>query len=58
MTEPTPDHARATQVGEIVDMPPGERQSRLDVLWQRLTDPDGFDRAALATIEGSTRSDQ
>jgi hypothetical protein len=58
MAEPTPDHPRAKQLGEIVEMPPGERQRRLDALWQRLMDPDGFDRAARATIEGPTHSDQ
>jgi hypothetical protein len=31
---------------------------RLDALCQRLIDPDGFDRAALATIEGPTHTDQ
>lgn len=39
-------------------MPPGERERRLDALWQRLMDPDGFDRAALATIESPTHPDQ
>ncbi len=58
MTEPTPDHAPANHVREIAEMPPGERERRLDALWQRLMDPDGFDRGALATIEGPTHPDQ
>jgi hypothetical protein len=44
--------------GEIVDMPPEERTTRLNALWQRLMDPDGFDRAALATMEGTPHTDQ
>jgi hypothetical protein len=27
-------------------------------LWERLMDPDGFDRAALATIEGTNQTEQ
>jgi hypothetical protein len=44
--------------GEIVEMPPEERARRLTALWKRLMDPDGFDRDALATIEGPTHGDQ
>ena len=52
MTERTWDTARARRrPGEIVEMPPDERVRRLDALWQRLMDPDGFDREALAHIE-------
>jgi len=59
MTERTSDGAAADQrPGEIVDMPPEERARRLAALWKRLMDPDGFDRDALATIEGPTHSDQ
>jgi hypothetical protein len=59
MTEPTEDRASAQQrPGEIAEMSPEERTKRLNALWERLTDPDGFDRAALASIEGATRSDQ
>lgn len=41
-----------------VEMPPEERARRLTALWKRLMDPDGFDRDALATIEGPTHGDQ
>jgi hypothetical protein len=59
MTEQTGDGARAQQrPGEIVAMPPEERARRLTALWKRLMDPDGFDRDALATIEGPTHKDQ
>lgn len=52
MTERIGDTARASQrPGEVVEMPPDERVTRLDALWQRLMDPDGFDRDALANIE-------
>lgn len=56
MTERTGEtaHARAQPPGEIVEMPPDERVRRLDALWQRLMDPDGFDREALANIEEVT----
>lgn len=39
-------------------MPPEERTTRLNALWQRLMDPNGFDRAALATMEGTPHTDQ
>jgi hypothetical protein len=59
MTERTGDGARAQQrPGEIAEMSPEDRAKRLNALWQRLTDPDGFDRAALATIEGTTLTEQ
>lgn len=55
MTERTGDSARASQrPGEIVEMPSDERVRRLDALWQRLMDPGGFDREALANIEEVT----
>ena len=38
-------------------MPPEERAKRLTALWNRLMDPDGFDRDALATIKGPPHSD-
>lgn len=59
MTERTRDSAGANQrPGEIVEMPPEERARRLTALWKRLMHPDGFDRDALATIEGPTHGDQ
>jgi hypothetical protein len=59
MTERTEDGASPRQrPGEIAEMSPEERTKRLSALWDRLMDPDGFDRAALASIEGVTRSDQ
>jgi hypothetical protein len=55
VTERTEDSARASQrPGEIVEMPPDERVRRLDALWQRLMDPDGFDRKALANRKEAT----
>ena len=35
-----------------------ERVRRLDALWDRLMDPDGFDRDALKTIEQVDEHDQ
>jgi hypothetical protein len=59
MTERTEDGACAQQrPGEVVEMPPEERAKRLTALWNRLMDPDGFDRDALATIKGPPHSDQ
>ncbi len=58
MTEQKGDAADiGQQLGEIVELPPEARARRLTALWQRLMDPDGFDRAALA-IEGATHTDQ
>jgi hypothetical protein len=55
MTERTEDGACAQQRrGEIAEISPEERTSRLNALSQRLMDPDGFDRAALAMREGAT----
>ena len=55
MTERTEDGPRAQQhPGEIAEMSPEERTKRLNALWQRLMDPDGFDREALANIEEVT----
>ena len=59
MTERTEDDASAQQrPGEVAEMPPEDRAKRLRALWKRLMDPDGFDRDALATIEGPTHSGQ
>lgn len=44
----------ARAIHEIVEMPPDEQVRRLDALWQRLMDPDGFGREALAKIEEVT----
>jgi hypothetical protein len=55
MTEPSEDGARAQQrPGEIAVMSHEERAKRLDALWQRLMDPDGFDRKALANMKEAT----
>jgi len=44
MTERTEDGAPAQgRLGEIAEMAPEERTKRLNALWRRLTDPDGFD---------------
>jgi hypothetical protein len=57
MTERTEDGAPAQQrLGETAKMSPEERAKRLNALWQRLTDPDGFDREALANMEEVTDS--
>jgi hypothetical protein len=55
LTERTEDGALAQQrPGEIAEMSPEKRTQRLNALWQRLMDPDGFDREALANIEEVT----
>jgi hypothetical protein len=52
VTERIEDGASAQQRrGEIAEMSPEERTKRLDALWQRLMDPDGFDRKALANMK-------
>jgi hypothetical protein len=55
MTERIEDGASAQQrPGEIAEMSPEERTKRLDAVWQRLMDPDGFDRRALANMKEAT----
>jgi hypothetical protein len=55
MTEQTEYGASAQQrPGEITEMSPEERTKRLDALRQRLMDPDGFDRKALANMKEAT----
>jgi len=54
--EPSP--TSATLIGERAEMSEEERVRRLDALWDRLMDPDGFDRDALKTIEQVDEHDQ
>ncbi|MBV9797453.1 MAG: hypothetical protein JO039_05325 [Solirubrobacterales bacterium] len=55
MTERTEYGAGAQQrPGEIAETSPEERTKRLNALWQRLMDSDGFDREALANMEEVT----
>jgi hypothetical protein len=52
MTDRRGDSSPAQRhVGELIDMPPDERVRRLEALWERLMDPDGFNRETLANVE-------
>jgi len=46
-----PSSASPTLIGERAKMSEEDRVERLNALWDRLMDPDGFDREALKHIE-------
>jgi hypothetical protein len=53
-----PSSTSPTLIGERSEMSEKDRVRRLNALWDRLMDPDGFDREALKNIEQLDERDQ
>lgn len=53
-----PSSTSPTLIGERPEMSEQDRVNRLSALWDRLVDPDGFDREALKNIEQLDERDQ
>ena len=53
-----PSSTSPTLIGERSEMSEKDRVRRLNALWDRLMDPDGFDREALKNIEQLEERDQ
>ena len=53
-----PKSTSATLIGERPEMSEQDRVQRLNALWDRLMDPDGFDREALKNIKQLDERDQ
>jgi hypothetical protein len=53
-----PSSTSPTLIGERLEMSEQDRVARLNALWDRLIDPDGFDREALQNIEQLDEPDQ
>lgn len=53
-----PTSTSPTLIGERPEMSEQDRVQRLNALWDRLMDPDGFDREALKTIKHLDERDQ
>lgn len=53
-----PTSTRPTLIGERPEMSEQDRVQRLNALWDRLMDPDGFDRDALKNIKQLDERDQ
>lgn len=53
-----PSSTSPTLIGERPEMSEQDRVQRLNALWDRLMDPDGFDREALKNIKQLDERDQ
>ena len=53
-----PSSTGPTLIGERPEMSEQDRVARLNALWDRLMDPNGFDRDALKNIEQLDERDQ